>query len=128
MTEVNVEWKGGMEFDCQGEENGAEITIGKGELAATESFLMGLATCSTVNILMILEKKRFDLEDLKINVTGDIPDEKPRFYQTIHMDFQLKGDILEEELDRIFELAEKNCPLWQTIRPETEVTYDYELN
>ncbi|SJZ84273.1 OsmC family protein [Selenihalanaerobacter shriftii] len=127
MTEVNVKWEPGKKFCCTGEGNGKEIVISKDDISATESFLMGLCTCSTINLINILEKMRLDFEDLNVNAEGDITDEGRRYYEKIHMHFEIYGNIPEDKLERALDLAEKNCLIVQTIGPDTEITHSYEL-
>ncbi len=75
-----------------------------------ETALMALATCSGVDVLMILEKKHLKVEDLKISARGKRAETPPRVYLEIEMEYVLKGDLPEKDVEQAIRLShEKYC-------------------
>lgn len=75
-----------------------------------EMLLMSLAGCASVDVLMILEKQRQEVEDCIIEVEGTRADSVPAVYESIRLHFKIKGQVLQSKLDEALKLsAEKYC-------------------
>ena len=84
---------------------GQNITLGNGTaVSPMESVLMAAASCSTIDIVMILEKMRQDIKDIKVEVEGTRRDEIPKIFTKIHMHYILTGDIKESKAQQALSL------------------------
>jgi len=130
MDKVELSWKEGMEFKAQSE-GGIEVSIdGQKEQGPNppEIFLMGLSSCASIHLTMILEKMRVEIDDLEVVVNGQRREESPRYFANIKLEFIIYGEELpEDKLENALKLAAKNCGMWQSIRPDTEISYSYEV-
>ncbi|SKA02601.1 OsmC family protein [Selenihalanaerobacter shriftii] len=130
MTNVELNWNEEMKYDAKGD---AEIDISidghkKEGANPPEIFLMGAASCVSIHLTMVLKKMRIELEDLNIKVNGERAEESPRYFVDIEFNFEVTAkDLAEEKMDRALNLAVENCGMLNTIREETNLTYNYEF-
>ncbi len=92
-----------------------------------QSLLMGLGGCSGIDIVSILKKQRFTIEGLSMKINGEREKGKePSLWQTVHIDFELKGNIDKEKAHRACELSmEKYCSVAETLRRSgTTITWN----
>ncbi len=102
---------------------------GEGDgLRPMEMVLMGLAGCSSFDLLSILEKQRQTVDDLEIVVNGNRADSVPAVYTDIHIHYILKGKIDELKLRKALELAvDKYCSVAEMLNKTAKITWDFEL-
>ena len=94
-----------------------------------EMILVGLGGCSAFDVVEILEKSRQKIQDCQIQIDAERADEIPAVFNKIHMHFMISGDGLNENhVKRALELSiEKYCSVVKMLRPNVEITFDYEL-
>lgn len=64
-----------------------------------ELLLMGLASCSAIDVVLILKKQRQDITDFRISVEGDReqePDTQRKPFRKINLIFKFAGNQLDE--------------------------------
>ncbi len=95
-----------------------------------EALLMALAGCSAIDVVMILNKMKQKIDDLKIDVTADVKKvDDYKEYSHIHMRFHLKGEIKEAKLQKAIEMSiEKYCSVAKTLEKTSEISFEYTLN
>lgn len=95
-----------------------------------ELLLMGVAGCSSIDIVMILKKQKIELEDLQVEVEGFRQDGAvPNVFTAIKMDVYLKGDLPPEKAKRAADLSiEKYCSVAKMLEKTAEISYDVYLN
>lgn len=95
-----------------------------------EMLLMGLASCSAIDIILILQKQKQVIEDFRMTVDGLRPTGiTPAPFQKIHVMYKLKGQLDESRVKRAIDLSmDKYCSATAQFRPTTEITYSFELN
>lgn len=95
-----------------------------------ELLLMGLAGCSGIDIVAILNKQKINPTDLKIDVIGHRnQDQVPSLFYKIKVDVMLEGDISPEKAKRAVTLSfEKYCSVAKTLEFSTPITYSIFLN
>ena len=130
--DMSVKWKGGMEFESE-LPSGHSLTIdAKKESGGnnngprpTELILNGLAGCTGIDVVMILEKMNQDLLDLEIDIESKRADEHPRRFTDIHIIYKLKGKNLDEnKVERAIDLSEeKYCSASASLN--ANITSDY---
>ena len=78
--------------------------------------LVGLAGCMSVDILHILQKGRFEVDDLSIDVDATRVDAVPAVFDTIALTVRGKGNFTEAKLVRAVDLSlEKYCSVAQML-------------
>ena len=96
-----------------------------------QMLLMGLGGCSGIDIVSILKKQRQTVEDFSMTIDGEREKGKePSLWETIHIVFQLKGDIDPDKAKKACELSmEKYCSVAATLRPgHTRITWEVKVN
>ncbi len=101
---------------------------GKG-VRPMELVLMALASCSSIDLVLILQKMRQELRDLKIEVEGKRAEEQvPKVFTEIHLYFILMGNIEEDKAARAVKLAvDKYCSVKNNLDPNIKISYDFEI-
>ena len=88
--EITTEWQGQMRFVGKNLQDGRVLMGGKQDHDRTspmELILMGLAGCSGIDVVSILEKKRQPLQDFQIKVRGKRADDHPMVYTEIEIEY-----------------------------------------
>jgi len=95
----------------------------------SEMLLVALASCTGVDVVEILEKKKINLISLEISVTAEQDQDPPWTYRKIHLLYKVKGDgLTEKALQQAIHLSEtKYCSVAATIRGVVEITTSYEI-
>jgi putative redox protein len=95
----------------------------------SELLMIAVASCSAVDVVEILNKKRMPLTHLEISVSSEQDAEAPWTFRKIHMHFIVRGKNLNEKaVEQAIQLSEeKYCSVAATIRPTAQVTTDFEI-
>lgn len=130
--EINLSWKKGMAFET--ELYGHKLTIdadqsnGGQDLGPRPKALMmvALAGCTGMDIVSILEKMRVDLVDLNVKVEGEVTDEHPKHFTSMHIIYEFWGkDLPMEKLEKAVSLSdEKYCGVSATLKKGIPVTHE----
>ncbi|MCG6142238.1 OsmC family protein [Leptospira mtsangambouensis] len=94
-----------------------------------ELLIMGLAGCSSIDVLMILNKHRIEVKDYSVEVDAEREKvEEANLFKNIHLKFKVKGDFKEEQVKRAIDLSlEKYCSVAKTLEKTAKITYEFEL-
>lgn len=95
----------------------------------SEMLLVALASCTGVDLVEILEKKKINLISLEISAIAEQDQDPPWTYRKIHLFYKVKGDgLTEKALQQAIHLSEtKYCAVAATIRGVVEITTSYEI-
>lgn len=94
-----------------------------------ELVLMGLGSCSSIDLISILKKQRQQLDDLKINVTAK-RDQKntPAVFTKIHLEFILSGPLEKKHVERALDLSiNKYCSVSKMLEKTAAISYSYQI-
>lgn len=94
-----------------------------------EMLLMGAGGCTSVDVIMILQKSRQDVVDCEVEIDAERAEDHPKVFTRIHMHFTVKGRNLKPEVvDRAIKLsAEKYCSASIILGKTAEMTHDFEI-
>lgn len=94
-----------------------------------EMLLVAVAACTAVDVISILEKKRQDVTDYTVEITGERADEHPRKFVKFHINHIVHGrGVSEKAVADAIELSDtKYCSVAATVRPTAEITTSYEI-
>lgn len=95
-----------------------------------ELMLMGMAGCTSFDVMKILKKSRQPVEDCIAEVAAKRADDVPSVFTDIHIHFVIKGSgVKEAQVKRAIELsAEKYCSASIMLgRGGVNITHDYEV-
>ena len=134
MTTMNLHMKrvGTMAFEATTDDGTMLITDGPekygGEgrgMRPMQLFLASLAGCSSIDVVLILEKQKQRIDSYEVFVEGKRTDAIPSVYESIHLRFVLRGDITDKKLQRAVTLGvEKYCSVASMLLPGVVVTHE----
>ncbi len=95
-----------------------------------EMVLLALAACSSVDVEIILRKKREPLVHFEVFVDAERRDEHPRVYTKVHLKFHFfGGDITSKSCEQALELSfTKYCSVAGMVGKTAEITWSFEIN
>ena len=105
----------------------------KGERRAApsplEMLLVSVAACTAADFISILQKKRQDVTDYNVEITGERVEENPRKFIKFHVHHIVHGRSVSEKavIDAIELSDTKYCSVAATVRPTAEITTSYEV-
>lgn len=99
-------------------------------ISPMELLLMGVAGCSSIDVVAILNKQRLNPTDLRMEVEGFRPkDAVPALFHTIEVKVFIEGNIPKEKAKRAVDLSfEKYCSVAKTLEHTAKINYSIELN
>ena len=94
-----------------------------------ELLLIALGSCTGVDVISILKKKRQQVTGYRIEVSGDRREEFPRSYTRLYVKHIVHGrGVSEQALTSAIELSEtKYCSVAATLRGSAEIVTTYEI-
>ncbi len=95
----------------------------------SDLLLIAVASCTAVDVVEILAKKRTPLTYLEISSSGEQDQDPPWTFRKIHLHFKIKGkNLTEKAVEQAIQLSEeKYCSVAATIRPSAQITTDFEI-
>lgn len=94
-----------------------------------EMLLVSVAACTAADVISILEKKRQDVREYLVEVTGERVEEHPRKFVSFHVHHIVHGrSVSEKAVADAIELSDqKYCSVAATVRPTATITTSYEI-
>jgi putative redox protein len=122
---VRATWMGGHRFDSGRPDGPLARFDGAAETGQSpaDALLSALATCSAVDVVDILAKRRTPAERLTVDVRGERREEHPRRFMHLELRFTVDGAGIEAvHVERAIGLAfEKYCSVAATLAPDITV-------
>ena len=128
---TTTHWKGGMLFESDNHSGKSVLmdTVVNGQaerfgLSPKAMMLSSLAGCSGVDIVEILEKMKVLDYKLTIDVTAELTDEHPRYYNKVHVDYHFYGQKLNpKKVNKAVTLSvDKYCGVMEMFRQFSTVS------
>jgi putative redox protein len=136
INKITTEWKGGMKFESDNpsgktlmmdtDVDGSDERFG---LSPKALMLSALAGCTGLDVVSVLDKMKVANYKFKMEVTGELTDEHPKYYHKVKLDYHFYGDDLDEKkIKKSVDLSvEKYCGVMEMFRRfatlETEIHY-----
>jgi len=112
-------------------ESDGSIAIGGGNKAMRpmEMVLSAIASCSSIDIVMILKKQRQRLDDINVTVEGKrATDQVPAVFTDIHIHFKLTGKIKEKKAEQAVKMSmEQYCSVSKMLEGSVNITHSHEV-
>ncbi len=126
MTKTTTKWKKAQEFTSHLDHNVIEIDGSRQNGFGPKALLLsGLAGCSGIDVVDILEKMRVEFSDFEIDVEADQTDEHPKVYKDIHITYKIK--TAKENADKVKKAIglslEKYCGVSAMLKKNSRIDY-----
>ncbi len=111
--DIKINWNGGMLFEGAGDSGFVQKMDGENNAARPMEFIaLGLAGCTGMDVISILQKKKQPVKSFQVMVHADRAEEHPKVFSRAVIEYLVTGkDVEESALLRAIELsAEKYCP------------------
>jgi putative redox protein len=136
--QVALDWKSGMSFKGTAESGsgrsldiGAEQEIGGADdgLRPMELIALGLAGCTGMDVISILQKKRQDVTAFQVRVQTQRSEEHPKVWTHVMIDYIVTGrEIDPAAVERAIQLSsEKYCPAQNMLKLAVKIENRYEI-
>ncbi|MBC7390752.1 MAG: OsmC family protein [Opitutaceae bacterium] len=91
--------------------------------------LAALGSCSTMDIINILNKQKQDLQNIEIEVNGEREQGvEPSLFKDISVQFKLYGNVDQDKAQRAIDLSmTKYCSVAKTLEASAKITYSFEI-
>lgn len=93
-----------------------------------ETLLAGLGGCSAIDVVVILQKSKQNLEDIRVEIDGERQQGvEPSLFETIHVTYKLKGSFTDESAQRAVDWSmNKYCSVARTLEKTAKITWSWE--
>lgn len=119
-------WKKLHEFESKQDHNTIQLDGNKENGFGPKALLLaGLAGCSGVDVVDILEKMRVDFSSLVIETEAEQTEEHPKVFKDILITYKIKtGKENEEKVKKAIELSlERYCGVSAMLKKNSPVNY-----
>lgn len=117
-------WKGGKAYESF--QNGAKLELNSGIGFGPKALLLtGLAGCSGIDVVEILEKMRVPFANLEIDAEAEQTDDHPKVFKTIHLIYKIKAEEDQrEKIKKAIDLSlEKYCGVAAMLKKNSAIEY-----
>ncbi len=124
MMKTTTVWKGGRAYDSF--QNGAKIELNSGVGFGPKALLLtGLAGCSGIDVVEILEKMRVPFANLEIDAEAGQTEDHPKVFTTIRLTYKLKAEEEQrEKIRKAIDLSlEKYCGVAAMLKKNSPIEY-----
>jgi len=134
--DAKVTWNGRMSFTGTADTGfsvplGAEASVGGDEdgFRPMELILTGLAGCTAMDVVSILQKKRQEVTAFNVRVRAERAEDHPKVVTSAVLEYQVSGHALDEAaILRAIELsATRYCPAQAMFRSVFPMTLKYTI-
>ena len=128
---ANTVWTREMEFEGHSE-SGHKVTFDAGAAHANgptpmEAVLMALCSCSSVDVVSILQKKREPLTSLTVSATAEQAAAPPRVFTKILLTYQIGGSVSKKAAETAVTLSKnKYCSVSKMLEKAAQIDYTIE--
>jgi putative redox protein len=130
---ANVKWLGDDRFmGTSASGHTLVLDANDGELAPSpmESVLISLGSCSSVDVVSILNKAKQKITGCSVELSGTRAITIPALFTNIHLRFIITGtDISVKHVNRAVTLsAEKYCSVALMLNKNVQITHSFDIN
>ncbi len=131
ISRSEITWRGERLFDAGPSGRQHRIDAGAKEAPGpVETLLNAIATCSSVDVIDIIAKRKTPVERMTVNIVGTRRPEFPRRLIALDIEFRIDGNGIEREhAERAVQLSfERYCSVAASLAPDIAVQATLTLN
>lgn len=127
---AKVEWQGNLNF-LGHSDSGRQLALsGDGEhLSPMEVVLQAVGGCSSIDVVMILQKARQDVTDCYCELEAERAETDPKVFTRIKAHYVISGNNLsEKQVKRACDLSmEKYCSVSLMLKGNVDIEHSFEI-
>jgi putative redox protein len=90
-----------------------------------EAVLMALCSCTSVDVVSILQKKRQPIEGLRVTAQADQAPAPPRTFTRIHLIYVVRGQLSRKAVEDAVSLSKnKYCSVSKMLEKAADIDYE----
>lgn len=126
--QAQIKWTDGLQFVARAGK-GPGIVMdsldGGSGPSPMQMVLIGVAGCTAIDVVVIMQKKRVELKKFQVLISGDTAKEDPKRYTNIQIEYVLHGKgIKSKAVEQAIELSEtKYCSVMASLNADVEHSY-----
>jgi putative redox protein len=131
ITRTEVAWRGERAFDAGPPGRTHRIDAGAKEAPGpVETLLNALATCSGIDVIDIIAKRKTPIERMSVHVSAERRPEAPRRVRRLDIEFRIDGAGIERDhAERAIQLSfERYCSVASSLAPDIIAEASLTLN
>lgn len=134
--QARIKWSEGMTYIAETGSGHALVIDGPPELGGRnlgprpmELVLLGVGSCSAVDVVHILKKSRQAITDCEVKLNAERADTDPKVFTKINMHFIVTGkDLNPRQVERAVSLsADKYCSASIMLKASVEINHSFEI-
>src|SRR5690554_5013770 len=130
--QARVKWCGELTFlGTSGSGHSVVMDGNQGQHAPSpmEMVLLSVGSCSSVDVVSILQKARQPVVDCEVEITAERVDAVPAVFNKIHLHFIVRGDMVaDSHVERAVKLsADKYCSVSIMLGASVTVTHSFNV-
>lgn len=132
---IQLKWTGDMAFEANVDDH--RITLdakpehgGKDKGPRPKPLMMvALAGCTAMDVASLMKKMRVDIKDFNVIVEGELTEEHPKHYTSMHIIYEFTGDDLPlDKIQRAIELSQdRYCGVSAIYKKVMDLTHEIKL-
>ncbi|MEN8124253.1 MAG: OsmC family protein [Bacteroidota bacterium] len=131
-NKVKIQWERNMLFNVDSIGGSFKIDansdVGGEGLGPRPKALMlsSLAGCTGMDVISLLKKMRAEVDNLEIDVTGELTDVHPKYYHKVHVEYRFYGkDFKKDKIEKSVNLSQdRYCGVSEMFRQFAELTHE----
>ncbi len=132
VNKISCDWQGKMAFEA--DLPGGKIMLDAGDAVGGEGrgvrpkplVLVSLAGCTAMDVASLFAKMKAEPDDFKVEVTGELTEEHPKYYHTAHIEYHFWGkDLKKKKLEKSVNLSlDRYCGVTEMFRKFSKVSFE----
>jgi putative redox protein len=132
--DAKVTWKGRMSFEGSADSGfklplGTDLAVGGDEdgFRPIELLAIGLAGCTAMDVISVLQKKRQEVTGFEVNVAAERAADHPKVFTHVKVEYMIVGHQVDRAaVERAIELSvTKYCPAQAMLAKAVEIEHTY---
>jgi putative redox protein len=119
-------WKKKLEFESRQDHNSISLDGNKKHGFGPKALLLsGLAGCSGVDVVEILEKMRIEFDSFEMDTEATLTEEHPKIFNEVYITYKIRTDMAnEEKVRKAIDLSlDKYCGVSAMLRKNSPINY-----
>ncbi|HKB43901.1 MAG TPA: OsmC family protein [Chitinophagaceae bacterium] len=119
-------WKKKLEFESRQDHNSISLDGSKKHGFGPKALLLsGLAGCSGVDVVEILEKMRIEFDSFEMDTEATLTEEHPKIFKEVYITYKIRTDTAnEDKIRKAIDLSlDKYCGVSAMLKKNSPIAY-----
>src|SRR5258705_1723438 len=119
-------WKKKLEFESRQDHNSISLDGNKKHGFGPKALLLsGLAGCSGVDVVEILEKMRIEFDSFEMDTEATLTEEHPKIFKEVYITYKMRTDMAnEDKIRKAIDLSlDKYCGVSAMLKKNSPISY-----